>query len=43
MSVSVQTRAAKGFAILSILFVLFLVPIERVASRETKLVQAFVR
>lgn len=33
-----QARAAKGFAVLSVFFVLFLLPIERAASRETKLV-----
>lgn len=33
-----KTRAAKGFAILSIFFVLVLVPIERIAARETELV-----
>ena len=39
MGVVVQARAAKGFAILSVFFVLFLLPIERAASRETKLVE----
>jgi phosphatidylinositol N-acetylglucosaminyltransferase subunit Q len=34
-----QARAAKGFAILSVFFFLFLLPIERVASRESKLVR----
>lgn len=29
-----QTRAAKGFAILSIFFFLFILPIERIAARE---------
>ncbi len=38
-----QTRAAKGFTILSILFILLLVPIERVASRETKLVERLIQ
>lgn len=33
-----QTRAAKAFAILSILFALLLVPIERIAAREAALV-----
>lgn len=30
----VITRAAKGFAILSIFFLLLLIPIERIAARE---------
>jgi len=30
-----QTRTAKGFAILSIFFFLFIIPVERIASRET--------
>jgi phosphatidylinositol N-acetylglucosaminyltransferase subunit Q len=34
-----QARAAKGFAILSVFFFFFLLPIDRVASRETKLVR----
>jgi hypothetical protein len=34
-----QTRTAKGFAILSIFFFLFIIPVERLASRETHLVQ----
>lgn len=29
-----KTRAAKGFAILSIFFFLFILPIERIAARE---------
>lgn len=33
-----QTRAAKGFAILSIFFLVFLIPIERIAHREAELV-----
>jgi phosphatidylinositol N-acetylglucosaminyltransferase subunit Q len=33
-----QTRAAKGFAVLSIFFFLFIIPIERFAARETSLV-----
>lgn len=33
-----QTRAAKGFAILSVFFFLFILPIERIAARETDLV-----
>ncbi|PMD37600.1 hypothetical protein L207DRAFT_514822 [Hyaloscypha variabilis F] len=33
----VVTRTAKGFAILSILFFLFVIPVERLASRETHL------
>ena len=32
-----QTRATKGFLILSIFFFLFIIPIERVAARETSL------
>ncbi|CAK1359573.1 unnamed protein product [Cercospora beticola] len=34
----VITRAAKGFAVLSIFFVLVLIPIERIAAREAELV-----
>ncbi|CZT15351.1 uncharacterized protein RCC_01213 [Ramularia collo-cygni] len=34
---SVITRAAKGFAVLSIFFVLILIPIERIAAREAEL------
>lgn len=34
----VQARTAKGFAILSIFFFLFIIPVERLASRETQLV-----
>ncbi|CAK3963020.1 N-acetylglucosaminyl-phosphatidylinositol biosynthetic gpi1 [Lecanosticta acicola] len=34
----VITRAAKGFAILSIFFVCVLIPIERIAAREAELV-----
>lgn len=42
MAVPYQTRAAKGFLILSIFFFLFIIPVERVAARETSLVgQAF--
>ena len=33
----VITRAAKGFAILSIFFCLLLIPIERIANREAEL------
>lgn len=33
-----QTRTAKGFAILSLFFFLFIIPVERLASRETDLV-----
>jgi len=33
----VVSRAAKGFAILSIFFFLFIIPVERLASRETNL------
>lgn len=33
-----KTRAAKGFAILSIFFILILIPIERIAAREAELV-----
>lgn len=33
-----QTRAAKGFSVLSILFLLFLIPIQRIAAHETELV-----
>jgi len=32
-----QTRAAKGFAILSVFFFVFILPIERLAARETNL------
>lgn len=35
---SPQTRAAKGFAVLTIFFILFLIPIERIAAREAQLV-----
>ncbi|KAK5130802.1 hypothetical protein LTR08_001636 [Meristemomyces frigidus] len=34
----VVTRAAKGFVVLSTLFVLFLIPIERIAAREAAIV-----
>ncbi|TKA27943.1 hypothetical protein B0A50_04008 [Salinomyces thailandicus] len=34
----VITRAAKGFAVLSIFFALLLIPIERIAAREATLV-----
>ena len=34
----VFTRAAKGFGVLSIFFVLVLIPIERIASKEAELV-----
>ncbi|KAL1587261.1 hypothetical protein WHR41_04334 [Cladosporium halotolerans] len=33
----VITRAAKGFAVLSIFFLLFLIPIQRIAAHETEL------
>jgi hypothetical protein len=33
-----QARTAKGFVILSIFFFLFIIPVERLASRETQLV-----
>lgn len=33
----VVTRAAKGFAILSVFFFLFILPVERLAARETTL------
>lgn len=33
-----KTRAAKGFAILSIFFLAVLIPIERIAARESDLV-----
>ena len=36
----VQTRAAKGFAALTILFLLFLIPIQRIAANETELVSS---
>jgi phosphatidylinositol N-acetylglucosaminyltransferase subunit Q len=35
----VITRAAKGFAVLSIFFILILVPIERIANKEAELVR----
>jgi hypothetical protein len=34
-----QARAAKGFAILSVFFFFLLLPIDRVASRESRLVR----
>ncbi len=34
-----QTRAAKGFAVLSLVFVLIFIPIERLATREGNLVR----
>lgn len=34
----VVARTAKGFAILSLFFFLFIIPVERLASRETQLV-----
>ncbi|KAL2045613.1 hypothetical protein N7G274_002041 [Stereocaulon virgatum] len=34
----VVTRAAKGFAILSLFFFLLVLPVERLAARETNLV-----
>ncbi|OAA59212.1 hypothetical protein SPI_06414 [Niveomyces insectorum RCEF 264] len=33
----VVTRAAKGFAVLSLLFVLVVIPVERLATREANL------
>ena len=35
-----QTRTAKGFAILSLLFFLLVLPIERLAAQETELVES---
>lgn len=35
---TIKTRAAKGFAVLSIFFVVVLIPIERIAAREAELV-----
>lgn len=35
---SLQARTAKGFAILSLFFFLFIIPVERLASREYHLV-----
>jgi len=37
-----QTRTAKGFAILSIFFFLFIIPVERLASREAEAVRKHV-
>ena len=37
--ITFQTRAAKGFAVLSIFFFLFILPVERLAARETNLVR----
>jgi phosphatidylinositol N-acetylglucosaminyltransferase subunit Q len=34
----VITRAAKGFAVLSIFFLVLLIPIERIANKEAELV-----
>lgn len=34
-----QARAAKGFAVLSLLFALIFVPVERLATREASLVR----
>ncbi|SMQ55292.1 unnamed protein product [Zymoseptoria tritici ST99CH_1A5] len=34
---SVVTRALKGFAVLTIFFVLILIPLERIAAREAEL------
>ena len=34
----VVTRAAKGFAILSLFFFLFIIPVERIAAQETEIV-----
>ena len=36
---SSQTRATKGFAVLSIFFFLIAVPVERIAAHETGLVR----
>ncbi len=41
ISYQIQDRAAKGFFVLSIFFFLFLIPIERIATRETTLVGEF--
>lgn len=35
-----QTRAAKGFLILSVFFFVLIVPIERIAARESEIVRA---
>jgi hypothetical protein len=35
-----QTRTAKGFAILSVFFFLFIIPVERLASREAEAVRS---
>ena len=35
-----QTRAAKGFAVLSLVFFLIFLPVERLATREGNLVRA---
>lgn len=37
-----QTRAAKGFAILTVFFILLIVPLERTAKRELNLVSCAV-
>lgn len=34
-----QTRAARGFTILTVLFFVIVIPIERIAARETLLVR----
>lgn len=34
----VFTRAAKGFAVLSLFFLLLLIPVERIANKEAQLV-----
>lgn len=37
----VFTRAAKGFAVLTIFFLLLLIPIERIANKEAELVSIY--
>ena len=37
--IAFQTRAAKGFVVLSIFFFLLILPFERLAARETNLVR----
>lgn len=41
IDVGKQARTAKGFAILSLFFFLFIIPVERLASRETDLVRLY--
>jgi len=38
IAMKLQVRTARGFAILSLFFFLFVIPIERLASRESALV-----